>query len=111
MSKRALPDNETKVLEKGWDFSAILRKINEPELRLDFGKSAIVWELSSIFIMNWPFSETHTFYTSHLRTLLNEIHGFSYYNRGRNFYYYWKASQTFQFISGSMDCNKISSRS
>ena len=31
-------DNEIKVLEKGLDFAPTQRKINEPELRSDFGE-------------------------------------------------------------------------
>ena len=38
LSNRVLSDNEIKVLEKGLDFAPIQRKINEPELRSDFGE-------------------------------------------------------------------------
>ena len=52
LSNRVLSDNEIKVLEKGLDFAPIQRKINEPELRSDFGDSDVEYELSGIFVMN-----------------------------------------------------------
>ena len=38
LSNWVLSDNEIKILEKGLDFVPIQRKINEPELRSDFGE-------------------------------------------------------------------------
>ena len=38
LSHRVLTDAEIKVLEKGLDFAPIQRKINEPELMLDFNE-------------------------------------------------------------------------
>ena len=38
LSNRVFSDHEIKVLEKGLDFAPIQRKINEPELRSDFGE-------------------------------------------------------------------------
>ena len=42
LSNRALSDSEIKVLEKGLDFAPKQRKLDEPELRSDFGTSAAV---------------------------------------------------------------------
>ena len=52
LSNRVFSDHEIKVLEKGLDFAPIQRKINEPELRSDFGDSDVECELSGIFVMN-----------------------------------------------------------
>ena len=38
MSNRVLSDYEIKVLERGLDSASSQRKVNEPELRLDFGE-------------------------------------------------------------------------
>ena len=37
LSNRVLSDNKIKVLEKGLDFAPLHKKINEPDLRSDFG--------------------------------------------------------------------------
>ena len=42
LSNRFLSDSEIKVLEKGLDFALIQRKINEAELRSNFGNSGTV---------------------------------------------------------------------
>ena len=39
LSKKVLSDMEIKILEKGLDYAPIQNKINEPELRRDFGTS------------------------------------------------------------------------
>ena len=36
LSKKILTDTEIKILEKGFDFAPVQRKINEPELRKNF---------------------------------------------------------------------------
>ena len=36
LSRKVLTNTEIKVLEKGFDFASIQRKLNEPELRRDF---------------------------------------------------------------------------
>ena len=65
LSNRVLSDNEIKVLEKGLHFAPMQRKINEPELRSDFGKICrrmiIKW-----YFRNEPtldFSEKSSFHT------------------------------------------------
>ena len=40
LSRKVLTDTEIKVLQKGLDFAAIQRKLNEPELRGDFKEQA-----------------------------------------------------------------------
>ena len=65
LSNRVLSDNEIKVLEKGLDLAPIQRKINEPELRSDFGEFCRQMRIKLNFC-NRPtldFSEKSTFCT------------------------------------------------
>ena len=65
LSNRVLSDNEIKVLEKGLNFAPIQRKINEPELRSDFGKFCrrmrIMWHFRNEPTLD--FSEKSAFHT------------------------------------------------
>ena len=50
LSNKVLSDNEIKVLEKGLDFSNIQRKINQPELRSDFGEFCLRMRIKLLFL-------------------------------------------------------------
>ena len=50
LSNKVLSDNEIKVLEKGLDFSNIQRKINQPELRPDFGEFCLRMRIKLLFL-------------------------------------------------------------
>ena len=64
LSNRVLSDNEIKVLEKDLDFAPIQRRINEPELRSDFGefcrRMRIKWSFRNELILD--FSEKPAFH-------------------------------------------------
>ena len=85
LSNRVLSDNEIKVLEKGLDFAPIQRKINEPELRSDFGEFCRRMRIKRLF-RNEPtldFSEKSAFHTKsswnppkgdpHLEVILSRV--------------------------------------
>ena len=85
LSNRVLSDNEVKVLEKGLTFSPIQRKINETELRFDFGefccRMRIKWHFRNEPTLD--FSEKPAFHTKsswnppkgdpHLQVFLSRI--------------------------------------
>ena len=65
LSNRVLSGTEIKVLEKGLDFPPIQRKINEPELRSDFGEFCcrvrIKWRFRNELTLD--FTEKPAFHT------------------------------------------------
>ena len=74
LSHRVLTETEIKVLEKGWDYAPIQKKINEPEFRKDF--SEFCWRMrNKWYFRNEPtpqFSEVPCFKTKSSWRLPND---------------------------------------